>query len=51
MAYDTAKANFYQGWANFTLPGSGNYIFFIRSVGWLPPYNASPWATPAITVP
>ncbi|OPZ17622.1 MAG: hypothetical protein BWZ10_01167 [candidate division BRC1 bacterium ADurb.BinA364] len=50
-AYDPTKANFFQGWANFTLPGPGTYTFFMRSVGWLPPYNTSDWATPVVIVP
>ncbi|MCX7015890.1 MAG: right-handed parallel beta-helix repeat-containing protein [Candidatus Sumerlaeota bacterium] len=39
-AYDTSKASFMNGWADFTLPSAGDYWFLIRGIGWLPPYPA-----------
>jgi len=42
--YDHAKASFFEGWADFVLPGPGEYWFFMRGVGWLPPFPSGDWA-------
>jgi len=49
-AYDHSQASFFNGWADFTLPGAGDYTFFIRGVGWLPPYLLGEFATGHITL-
>ncbi len=45
LAYDGAKASFGEGWADFVLPGSGDYWFLVRAAGWLSPYLESEWTT------
>ncbi|MCX7014789.1 MAG: DUF1565 domain-containing protein [Candidatus Sumerlaeota bacterium] len=51
LAYDTSKANFLNGWADFTLPSAGDYWLLIRGVGWLPPYPAGEYGTAFVSVP
>ncbi|MCX7011749.1 MAG: right-handed parallel beta-helix repeat-containing protein [Candidatus Sumerlaeota bacterium] len=51
LAYDTSKASFLNGWADFTLPSAGDYWLFIRGVGWLPPYPAGEYGTAFVSVP
>ncbi|MCX7015471.1 MAG: right-handed parallel beta-helix repeat-containing protein [Candidatus Sumerlaeota bacterium] len=51
LAYDTSKASFLNGWADFTLPSAGDYWLLIRGVGWLPPYPAGEYGTAFVSVP
>ncbi|MCX7014545.1 MAG: hypothetical protein NTW86_18675, partial [Candidatus Sumerlaeota bacterium] len=34
LAYDPAKASFLDGWADFTLPPGGSYVFFLNFRAW-----------------
>ncbi|MCX7012549.1 MAG: hypothetical protein NTW86_08305 [Candidatus Sumerlaeota bacterium] len=36
--FQAGRANFFEGWADFILPGPGDYFFYIRGASWLPPY-------------
>ena len=42
FAPDTAS--FFEGWADFTMPMDGDYVFFIRGVPWLAPFTPGPFA-------
>ncbi|MCX7016665.1 MAG: formylglycine-generating enzyme family protein [Candidatus Sumerlaeota bacterium] len=50
VGYSPGEADFFQGWADFSLP-PGSYWFFIRGVGWLSPFPAGDYATAHIAVP
>ncbi len=41
---------FIYGTAHIGVPLSGEYTFFLRSVGWMPQYGASDWAVKSIVV-
>ena len=38
LAFPPGTADFFEGWADFTMPMDGSYIFFIRGVPWLSPF-------------
>ena len=50
LAYDPSKASFLDGWAEFTVPGPGEYWFYLRNVGWLPPYLPGEWVLAHVVV-
>ena len=37
--YAPGQADFFAGWADFTLPADGAYWLFLRAAGWRPPYD------------
>ncbi|MCX7013354.1 MAG: hypothetical protein NTW86_12500 [Candidatus Sumerlaeota bacterium] len=43
-------ASFLYGEAEFTMPSPGEYWFYLRGIGWLPPYPAGPYATAFLSV-
>ncbi len=49
-AFDNTLASFAGGWADFGLTGPGQYTFYIRAVGWVPPFQASDFAAVALTL-
>ncbi|MCX7017227.1 MAG: right-handed parallel beta-helix repeat-containing protein [Candidatus Sumerlaeota bacterium] len=34
LAYDTSKADFFAGWADFALPPGGSFVFFLNFKAW-----------------
>jgi len=48
--YDEAKADFFEGWADFVLPDTGRYTIFIRGASWLPPYIEGEFGSAVIIV-
>ena len=50
LGYVAGKADYFAGWADFTLPGPGHYWIFLQGLSWLPPYLPTPWVIPAIVL-
>ncbi|MCX7014698.1 MAG: hypothetical protein NTW86_19475, partial [Candidatus Sumerlaeota bacterium] len=34
LAYDSSKGDFFAGWADFTLPPGGSFVFFLNFKAW-----------------
>ena len=50
MAYDHSKGDFFQGYADFTLPSKGTYTFYLRPLSWESVYGADATPLPSISV-
>ncbi|MCX7013785.1 MAG: hypothetical protein NTW86_14740 [Candidatus Sumerlaeota bacterium] len=50
LAYDTSQADFFAGWADFTLTAPGDYWFFVQGVNWLQPQRVGEFGTAFVSV-